>query len=181
MDVEISTSRAGGGCGCGGCVSLVFSLGSALVMTVGVFAIISQSHVESDKAAIAAFEACPAVTAELGSPLKRVPWSMSCGEYEGGGSRADADWTIRVEGPKGTASGWYAASYTGNNPWMVHTATIDLPSGRTVTAVPCAGGAAPQPSPKPTPTPRSKPDRGDRGDKGGGKGGKSKGGKGKRR
>jgi len=197
MDVEINTTRAGGGCGCGGCLSLVFSLGFTVVLTAGILMAVSGSHAGSDAAAIEVYEACPAVTDELGSPLERVPWTMSCGEYEGGGSHGSADWTIKIRGPKGTASGHYAASYSGDEPWEVRVAMVDLPSGKSIDAAHC-DGFAPTPRPDPEPEPdrdrdrderdrdradRDRPDRGERGDRRGkgGKGGKSKGGKGKRR
>jgi len=182
MDVEISTTS--GGCGCTGCLSSMFSLVLAIGISSFVLVVIHQSHQGSDQAAIEAFEACPAITAELGAPLERVPWSMSCGEYEGSGNRGVANWNIPVRGPKGQASGWYSATYTGNSPWVVDTAHLTLSDGRTVQAVPCEGG---RPAPSPPARERPRPDRerkggGQGGERGGkSKGGKSKGGKGKRR
>ena len=150
MDIEVGSSGVSTGCGCGGCLSSLTGLavmGLSVVMLVGGLAFIPLSHTGSDQAAVEAFEDCPAVTDALGSPLERVPYSMGCGEYEGGGGHAESSWTITVRGPKGSASGWYSASYTGSQPWVVHSATIDLPSG-TVSAVPCASGSRPEPAPR---------------------------------
>ncbi len=133
---------------------MVFSLVLGVSITAGVLGIISMSHTDSDVAAISVYQACPAVTRELGTPLERIPWTMSCGEYEGGSGHADSNWTIRVRGPKGTASGWYHASHTGG-PWDVERATLTLPSGSEVDAAHCA----PAPTPGPSPAP-SKPSRG---------------------
>lgn len=149
MEIEVQGSR--GGCGCASCLSSMFGLGMAIVLPIGILMIVESSRTGSDAAAIEAFEACSPVTEALGQPLERVPWSPGCGEYEGGGGHADANFSMKIRGPKGSASAWYQASHNGG-PWTVNRATVDLPSGQ-ITAVPCEVEA---PSPRPSPAPKKK-------------------------
>lgn len=148
----------------------------SLVMGVGITALslglVAGSHSGSDEAAVGAFQRCDAVTDALGSPIEKVPWRMSCGEYEGGGNHGEANWSITVRGPKGQASGWYSASYVGDDPWQVHAATLDLADGRTIRAVPCMSGS---PAPEPPSRDRERDRDRDPDER------RSKGGKGKRR
>jgi hypothetical protein len=131
--------RTGGaGCGCTGCVSTIASLGMAVGITVAVFVMISASKSGADEAALLAFNACPTITAELGSPIRESTLSMGCGETESSGSHGTAKWTMSIEGPRGSASAWYSATFNGNRPWQVDAANVTLADGRTLDAVPCA-------------------------------------------
>jgi hypothetical protein len=148
-----------GGAGCVGCLSPLLTLGLGCGITGIVFGSIGMSRRGSDAAAIEAFSQCREVVAALGTPMHRRPLSMGCGEYEGGGSSGDANWQITVQGPRGSASGWYQASYRNNEPWTVTGGSIELASG-TVT-LPCTPpSAAPQPRPQPAPEPEPERRRG---------------------
>jgi hypothetical protein len=155
----IHMGRVGRPLGCTGCLGSLMAPLLGLPIVVLTLGGISMSQKGSDAAALAAYEACPAITAALGTPLEEATLSMGCGESSSGGGHGDAEWTITIVGPKGRASGWYHASYHGGGPWTVLSATATLPDGQTVSAVPCPSPAPPAPAPEP-------PARG------GGKGGK---------
>lgn len=151
--------RTGRTLGCGGCLSSLMAPLLGFPLTCGIFGIIEWSRSGSDAAAIAAFNACPAIVAELGAPIEEATLSTGCGEYEGGGSSGEAEWSMRLTGPKGSASAWYAGHYYNNNPWEIDSASVTLSDGRTLTAVPC-----PQPAPRVPPSPAE--ERGERGKRG---------------
>jgi hypothetical protein len=126
-------------------------------ITVVTLGAIQMSQQAADEAALAAFAACPTITAALGTPLSEPTLSMGCGESSSGGGHGDAEWTITIVGPKGRASGWYHAVYDGGGPWTVLSAQATLPDGQTVTAVPCPALAIPAvPPPAPPAEPRGK-------------------------
>lgn len=153
MEVQI---ERGSGCGCTGCLSAVFGLGMTIVMPIVILGIISLGRGDSDKAALEAMNACAAVTDVLGSPIEKSTLSMGCGESSSGGGAGHASWSMRVQGPKGSANASYTASYTANQPWTVTSASVNTSAG-TISAVPCA---SPSPSPaQPGDRPRSRPKR----------------------
>ena len=108
----------------------------------------------SDLAAIAAFNACPEVTAALGV-VREVEGEQGYGESSSGGGYSEATWTIAVEGPKGAATGRYVATQFGSGPWEIRSAILQTPAGDTIVAVPCRSNAPP-------PTPREPGERGGR-------------------
>jgi hypothetical protein len=150
----IRVGRVGRPLGCTGCLGSLMAplLGIPIaVLTIGG---IQMSQQGSDEAALAAFSACPTITAALGTPLSEPTLSMGCGESSSGGGHGEAEWTITIVGPKGRASGWYSAEYHGGGPWTVVSATATLPGGQTVSAVPCPA-AAPPAAPPASPPDRS--------------------------
>jgi hypothetical protein len=150
--------RRGCGCGCSGCFSLVMGLGILVITAVIPVFAVSFSHGDSDQAAVAAFNRCPAVTDALGKPVARTEWTMAWGESQSGGGSGTGNWTISVHGPKGSGRGWYSARYVNSGPWEIQMATVQLDDGRKLTAVPCeTREEKPEPRPsKPAPAPKKK-------------------------
>jgi hypothetical protein len=149
MRIELNGHRHNRGCGCGGCFGclgsgVMFAMVPLLVALPMVLVMSGQQ--ESDRAAIAAFNACPAVTDALGT-VREANYSMGCGESSSGGGYAQAAWTISVEGPKGSATGRYVATKLGSGPWEIQSATLQTASGQSVVAVPCAAGSS-RPAPR---------------------------------
>jgi len=159
MDFEVKR----GGCGCGGCVAGLGSLALVLsIAAIGVFFVVGMPKGGSDEV-IAAMAACPAVTAAMGSPLQKAPVSMGCGEQSSGGGSGSATWTIGVNGPTMSGDVSYQATYLGNQPWQILNAVVELDDGRTIVAVPCAGGSPPPQAPPGRTPPVERDDRPDRG------------------
>jgi hypothetical protein len=141
MEFEVKRS----GCGCGGCVAGVTSVALSLaIAAIGMFAVVGMPKGGSDEVA-AALEACPAVAAAMGSPIRPDRLSMGCGEQSSGGGSGSATWTIGVSGSKLSGDVSYRATYLGNQPWTIESAVVDLDDGRSIVAVPCTGGSAPAP------------------------------------
>lgn len=138
-------SRVRTGAGCSGCLALPLSLGMTCGIGALVFGGIELSRQSSDAAAVAAIGSCPAITAALGAPIVESTVSTGCGESESGGGVGHAQWGMSIRGPRGSASAWYAAHYTGGGPWIVDSATVTLGDGRTLTAVPCDSAPAEPP------------------------------------
>ncbi len=145
MNVEVKR----GGCGCGGCLASLFSVGLTAGIGIVVLGVLLAMPRGGSDAVLVAMAQCPAVTAAMGSPLRVSKWSMGCGEESSGGGSGNAQWTISVQGPKQGASVSYAASYLANEPWDVQRAVVSLDDGTTVTAVPCEGGGGSVPGTKP--------------------------------
>lgn len=155
---EHTSQPRGGGkvLGCAGCMAPLAAPVMGGIITAITFGAIGMSRQGSDAAAIAAFEACPAVTAVLGSPIEKSVLSMGCGEYEGGPTSGDASWSISFYGPRGSASGSYDANYRNGGPWTVTSASVTFSDGSRITAVPCP---VQQPAPE-APSPKPKAGRG---------------------
>lgn len=153
--MEIQVERSG--CGCGGCLSAVFGVGMSVLLPLFILGMLSVGRAGSDAAAVEALNACPAVTDVLGSPIRESALSMGCGQSSSGGGSGRAQWSMRVTGPKGSASASYSASYAGNSPWTVTSAIVETDAG-TISAVPCPTGS-PVPSKPPGERPKSRPKR----------------------
>jgi hypothetical protein len=80
--------------------------------------------------------ACPAVVAELGSPIKESLIGLSCGSAKTSGSYGRASWTSSVSGPKGRGRYSYTVRREGG-PWRLISGTLKA-NGKTIDVGMCA-------------------------------------------